>query len=90
MATTQKQKIADLCAILTQVEDPKDMRALLEDLCTQKEVENMAERIFAAKLLLEGKTYNEVVSQSSISSATLSRVSRSLQNGTGYKKQLKK
>ena len=90
MATTQKQKIADLCAILTLVEDPKDMRALLEDLCTQKEVENMAERIFAAKLLLEGKTYNEVVSQSSISSATLSRVSRSLQNGTGYKKQLKK
>ena len=90
MATTQKQKIADLCAILTQVEDPKDMRALLEDLCTQKEIENMAERIFAAKLLLEGKTYNEVVSQSSISSATLSRVSRSLQNGTGYKKQLKK
>jgi TrpR-related protein YerC/YecD len=90
MATTQKQKIADLCAILTQVDDPKDMRALLEDLCTQKEVENMAERIFAAKLLLEGKTYNEVVSQSSISSATLSRVSRSLQNGTGYKKQLKK
>jgi TrpR-related protein YerC/YecD len=90
MATTQKQKIADLCAILTQVEDPKDMRALLEDLCTQKEVENMAERIFAAKLLLEGKTYNEVVSQSNISSATLSRVSRSLQNGTGYKKQLKK
>lgn len=90
MATTQKQKIADLCAILTQVEDPKDMRALLEDLCTQKEVENMAERIFAAKLLLEGKTYNEVVSQSSISSATLSRVSRSLQNGTGYKKQLNK
>ena len=90
MATTQKQKIADLCAILTQVDDPKDMRALLEDLCTQKEVENMAERIFAAKLLLEGKTYNEVVSQSNISSATLSRVSRSLQNGTGYKKQLKK
>ena len=90
MATTQKQKIADLCAILTQVEDPKDMQALLEDLCTQKEVENMAERIFAAKLLLEGKTYNEVVSQSSISSATLSRVSRSLQNGTGYKKQLNK
>ena len=90
MATTQKQKIADLCTILTQVDDPKDMRALLEDLCTQKEVENMAERIFAAKLLLEGKTYNEVVSQSSISSATLSRVSRSLQNGTGYKKQLKK
>ena len=82
------EKTMELLAEAAQ--NPKDMRALLEDLCTQKEVENMAERIFAAKLLLEGKTYNEVVSQSNISSATLSRVSRSLQNGTGYKKQLKK
>ena len=88
-ATTQKQKIQDLCAILAQVNDPKDMYALLEDLCTQKEVENMAERIFAAKLLMQGKTYNEVITQANISSATLSRVSRSLQNGSGYKKQLK-
>ena len=89
MATTQKQKIADLCAILTQVDDPKDMRALLEDLCTQKEVENMAERIFAAKLLMEGNTYIQVMSKADISSATLSRVSQCVQYGKGYSKLLK-
>ena len=87
-ATTQRQKVQALCALLSQVNDPKDMYALLEDLCTQKEIENMAERIFAAKLLMQGKTYNEVITQANISSATLSRVSRSLQNGSGYKKQL--
>ena len=90
MATTaQKQKIRDLCTLLSQVSDPKDMDALLQDLCTEKEIANMAERAFAAKLLLQGKTYNEVVAQANISSATLSRVSRSIQQGSGYKKLLK-
>ena len=88
-AISQKQKISDLCTLLTQLENPKDMYALLQDLCTEKEIANMAERAFAAKLLLQGMTYNEVVSQANISSATLSRVSRSIQQGSGYKKLLK-
>ena len=49
----------------------------------------MAERIFAAKLLMEGKTYNQVMSQADISSATLSRVSQCVQYGKGYSKLLK-
>ena len=49
----------------------------------------MAERCHAAKLLLEGNTYNQVMAQSNISSATLSRVSRCVQYGTGYSKLLK-
>jgi TrpR-related protein YerC/YecD len=61
----------------------------LQDLCTQKEMENMAERVYAAKLLIEGNTYAQVMENASISSATLSRVSRSLQYGKGYKKVLK-
>ena len=51
-----------------------------------KEVEQMAQRIRAAKLLLEGKTYNQVIEETDISSATLSRVSRCVQYGRGYKK----
>ena len=46
----------------------------------------MAQRIRAAKLLLEGKTYNQVIEETDISSATLSRVSRCVQYGRGYKK----
>lgn len=59
---------------------------LLEDLCTRKEVEQMAQRLRAAKLLMEGKTYTQVIEQTNISSATLSRVSRCVQYGEGYRK----
>ena len=48
----------------------------------------MAQRIRAARLLKEGKTYNQVIEETDISSATLSRVSRCLQYGTGYSRLL--
>ena len=54
-----------------------------------KEIEKMAERVYAARLLMEGNTYNQVISQADISSATLSRVSRCVQYGSGYSKLLK-
>lgn len=67
-----------------------DCEALFADLCTFKEIEQMAQRIAAAKLLLEGKTYQQVIAETEISSATLSRVSRCVQHGSGgYKKFIK-
>lgn len=86
----KQQKIEDLYRVISGLEDAEQCRDLFEDLCTQKELEKMAERIYAAKLLLEGNTYNQVISQSDISSATLSRVSRCVQYGKGYSKLLKK
>ena len=86
---TQKEKLQDLCKVLCSITNEKDCMDLLPDLCTQKELENMAERVYAAKLLLEGSTYAQVMETSSISSATLSRVSRCVQYGKGYKKVLK-
>ena len=89
MSDETKLHIDALVKLLAQVDDPKACRALLEDLCTAKELKNMAERCHAAKLLLEGKTYNQVMEQVEISSATLSRVSRCVQYGEGYRKLLK-
>ena len=86
----KSQKINDLYRIIAELKTPEECQMLFEDLCTQKELEKMAERIFAAKLLLEGKTYNQVIAQSDISSATLSRVSRCVQYGKGYSKLLPK
>ncbi|UKI14184.1 MAG: YerC/YecD family TrpR-related protein [Clostridiales bacterium] len=64
--------------------------AFFEDLCTYKEIEQMAQRITAARLLLEGNTYARVIERTDISSATLSRVSRCIQHGSGgYKKFIK-
>lgn len=90
MENNDRSKIEELYQLIAQTTDPEDVRDLLDDLCTRKEVENMAERVFAAKLLMEGNTYNQVIAQTSISSATLSRVSQCVQYGKGYSKLLKK
>ena len=84
--TAKQQRMEFLYQLLAGIQTPEDMAALLEDLCTRKEVENMAERVFAARLLLENNTYAQVMEQCSISSATLSRVSRCVQYGEGYRK----
>ena len=86
---TKQQKIDDLYRLIAGTTNPEDIAALFDDLCTMKEIDNMAERLFAAKLLLEGNTYNQVMAQADISSATLSRVSRCVQYGKGYSKLLK-
>ena len=90
MEQTAKQKKTEaLFELIASIESAQDVRALFEDLCTVKEIENMAERCHAAKLLIEGNTYNQVMAQADISSATLSRVSRCVQYGKGYSKLLK-
>ena len=88
-AITKTEKIDNLFHLLASVDNLEDCKALLSDLCTMKELENMAERLHAAKLLLAGNTYNQVMAQADISSATLSRVSRCVQYGKGYSKLLK-
>ena len=83
-------KIQALYELLAKLDDPNDIEALFEDMCTRKEVSNMAERLHAAKLLMAGNTYNQVMPQANISSATLSRVSRCVQYGQGYSRLLKR
>ena len=85
----KQQKLEELYQLLAKTDDPRAIAALFDDLCTRKELDNMAERLFAAKLLLEGNTYSQVMAQADISSATLSRVSRCGQYGEGYSKLLK-
>ena len=84
-----QEKIDALYDAIVSLENREQCRELFDDLCTRKEIEKMAERLYAAKLLLEGNTYNQVIAQSDISSATLSRVSRCVQYGKGYSRLLK-
>lgn len=87
--TAKQEHLEHLFNLIASIDNVDDCRVFFADLCTVKELENMAERCYAAKLLLEGNTYNQVMAQADISSATLSRVSRCVQNGTGYSKLLK-
>ena len=87
--TTKKvtaEMIDDLYALIVSMKTVEDCRLLFDDLCTYKEIEQMAQRVRAAKLLLEGKTYQQVIEETEISSATLSRVSRCVQYVGGYTK----
>ena len=83
--TVAKKDIEYLFEVILKLESVKDCELLFEDLCTDKEVEQMAQRIKAARLLIEGNTYNKVIEQTDISSATLCRVSRCVQYGKGYR-----
>ncbi len=72
------------------LENEDQVNALLEDLCTIKEVEDMAHRFEIAVLLSQGKTFMEIEKLTKVSSATISRVNRSLKYGRGYQKIIKK
>ena len=84
-----EEMIEELYEVILSLKTSEDCRVLFEDLCTRKEVENMAQRIRAARLLMEGKTYQQVINETEISSATLSRVSRCVQYGSGYSQFIK-
>ena len=86
----KSEKITELYRIVANLTTIQECEIFFEDLCTNKEVEKMAERLHAAKLLMAGKTYNQVIAETDISSATLSRVSRCVQYGKGYTAVLKK
>lgn len=78
-----ENRLDELYSVFLKLKSKEDCKAFLEDLCTYKEVEQMALRAYAAKLFLEGKTYVEIIGETELSSATLSRVSRSLTHGSG-------
>lgn len=69
------------------LESEDECRAFFEDLCTIKELQDMAQRLETARLLYSGKNYQEISKQVGISSTTISRVSRCLNyGGGGYEK----
>lgn len=83
------EKTNELFEAILKLKSIEDCYIFFEDLCTVKEIESMANRIQAAKSLLSGKTYEEVLESVNISSATLSRVSKAIKYGDGgYKKVL--
>jgi TrpR-related protein YerC/YecD len=66
-------------------------RKFFEDVCTIKELQDITQRLEVAKLLSEGKNYQEVCRLTGASTATISRVNKCLLYGRGgYKSVLDK
>lgn len=89
MKLNKQQEINQLYNVIVKLKSVEECANFFDDLCTNKEIEQLAQRVQAAKLLLEGNTYNQVIAETDISSATLSRVSRCVQYGKGYKNTIK-
>lgn len=88
MSDDVKMYYDELFETIAKLKTKEDCKLLFSDLCTFKELDSMAQRLKAAKLLLEGETYEKIIAKTDISSATLSRVSRCVKYGEGYKKLL--
>lgn len=73
-------------AVLT-LRNEKECAAFFEDLCTPQELSAIAQRLHVAKMLADGNVYNKIVDVTGASTATISRVNKTLnyQTSGGYK-----
>jgi len=71
-------------AILT-LKTAEECRLFLDDLCTIKELDDLAQRFEVARLLDTGKNYVDISGETGASTATISRVGKCLRYGGGYR-----
>lgn len=72
-----------LLEALCSLESVDEARALLSDLCTPREVEDLSQRLEVATMLAAGASYLDVSHATGASSTTVSRVSKCLNGGSG-------
>lgn len=68
---------------MMKLESIDEFYAFFEDLCTVPEIKAMAQRAAVARLLYDKTVYNDIVAKTGASTATISRVNRSLAYGAG-------
>ena len=69
-------------AVLT-LKTAEECHAFFEDICTIKEIQDMSQRLEVAELLKSGNNYQEVVEKTNVSTATICRVNKCLNYGSG-------
>ena len=86
MTKNEKREHGDvLYEAIPTLKDLEECRRFFEDLCTPTELQAMEQRFEVAMLLSDGMIYNDILERTGASSATISRVNRSLQYGAdGY------
>jgi len=87
METKLKDSNVDfLYKAILALETPEECSSFFGDLCTVTELRSMSQRLVVAKMLSERKVYSDIVAQTGASTATISRVNRSLNYGNdGYR-----
>ena len=78
--------VEQLIAVFAGLDNPDDIFAFLQDVCTVRELHEMAQRLAVAKMLSDGEHYDRIREVTGASTTTISRVSRCLNYGAdGYR-----
>ena len=83
MDKIRNQSVENLVQVIAKMGSADEVYDFLSDLCTIKELQDMAQRFDMAILLKDGANYQSVAAQVGASSATISRVNRCLMYGNG-------
>lgn len=70
-----------LAATLRKLKSSKDLSNFIDDLLTEEEILDLAQRIKIAKLILEGKTYDEIAEEVKASTSTVSKIGQIIKYG---------
>jgi len=82
----KSEAVDGLFDAILQLKTREECYLFFEDLCTVQELKAMSQRMEVAQMLSAGYPYTEIVSKTGASTATISRVNRSLAYGVdGYK-----
>lgn len=85
------ESLKDLYHIISELESAEACEAFFNDICTIKELQDLSQRWQVAKLLNEGKNYQEISGATGVSTATICRVNKCLMYGSGgYRSALEK
>ena len=79
----KKPRSEEMYKAILKLETVEECMKFFDDLCTVTELMAMEQRYQVASCLNEGMIYNDILAETGASSATISRVNRSLQYGAG-------
>lgn len=80
-----KENIDYLHKIILAIDTLEECEAIFDDLCTKNELASISQRLVVAKMLMDKKVYSDIVAETGASTATISRVNRSLEDSNnGY------
>lgn len=77
------QDVDELCRGIASLHEPEDVVRLLEDLCTIREIQDLAQRLTVARMLDDGEPYTAISEKTGASATTIARVSKALNYGSG-------
>lgn len=83
MSNWYNEEIKTLFEAILTLQTPEECLMFFEDICTVKEIKEMAQRLKVATMLREKISYSSINAATGVSTATISRVSRCLDYGSG-------